>query len=656
MPFKESLACALQKRLGNLWKGDEDSDFTVVVEGTTFKCHRLILKTCSGFFQGLFNSQMKEQLENRATLVGISVGTFEVIINAMYTGVDGLNNDNVLDVWSATELLQIDYLIEECQDFVIRNIAVDSCFRFYNHATLYAAHTVVDHSLDFISRNFNDIIDEDNLLHLPFDSFYKVIANDNLQTYYEEPVLDVILDWVTYTPQSAQSASLDSGNDTEAIDDTIDEQPDCDPSTNNLSNSSNHGDIHDEQPIVLRDITIDKGDTSSQSMETKEEADRQAVTPVEFTNARKVVNKDESRQENRKQHLAQLLFACRLFTIQSGYLGNVMKKHIHLLVDTGAYTLLHEAMMYNVDVSRRHDVWPEAAVNRACSSRQHVMVFISQDKFKAYNLNTDNFKDFVELPELCKSTVNVNITVFDNILYLLSNTNVANRSDTKVLYMLTKEKTWVKVNSITAGYNMLLPHGNYVYICCYPESKSPSLQLHNVRKGLYSFCGDHGRDPRWYTCGQIEDNSDCLVRFRAYIIFFSTQYDIITAERYHIETEETHKCVTSMSGTSKDMVSFRNRGDVYIIQRNGSLWKVFSTDTDPVDFELVSKLWDCDYNLKGCVLYKNKLIIFSDQTTQTNFGPLINVLPGIFNNIVMIQINSATHCLPMILPQSWFTS
>ncbi|BFZ21302.1 hypothetical protein BsWGS_24341 [Bradybaena similaris] len=211
MPFKESLACGLQKRLGNLWKGDDDSDFTVVIEGVSFKCHRFILKACSGFLQGMFKSQMQERLENRASLVGMSASTFDVIISAIYKGIDGLNNDNVLDVWSATELLQIDYLIEECQDFVTRNIAVDSCFRFYNHATMYAAHGVVDHSLDFISRHFNDIIDKDNLLHLPFDSFYKVIANDNLKTNYEDPVLATIFNWVAYTPQSAQSASLDSG-------------------------------------------------------------------------------------------------------------------------------------------------------------------------------------------------------------------------------------------------------------------------------------------------------------------------------------------------------------------------------------------------------------------------------------------------------------
>lgn len=421
-----------------------------------------------------------------------------------------------------------------------------------------------------------------------------------------------------------------------------------------MPNSGNQEDIHDEQAIVLRYITTDKRDTSSQNLETQEKADRQAVIPVECSNFRKEAYKNENKQENRKQHLAQLLSVCRLFTIKPGYLGNVMKKHAHLLFETGAYPLCHEALMYHVDVSRRHDAWPDAAVYRASSSMKHVMVFLSQDKFKAYNLNTDICEEFVELPESCKSNVNVTITVFDNSLYLLS--NVAKRGDPRVLYMLTKKKTWVKINSLTAGYSMLLPHGNYFYICFYADTKSPSLQPHNVTKDLYCFCCDHGHDTDWLTACKIKDNSDCLVRFRAYIIFLSTQNDIITAECYDTETEETHKCATSMSGTSKDMVSFRNRKDVYLIQRNGSLWKVFSTAKDPVDFELVSKLWDCDYNLKGCVLYKNKLIIFSDLIIQTNFRPLINVLPGIFDKIVMIQINSATQCLPMILSQSWFTA
>ncbi|CAG5128958.1 unnamed protein product [Candidula unifasciata] len=640
MSFRESLACGLQKCVGNLWKGDDYSDFIVIVENTSFKCHRFILSACSGFFQGLFKSPMKEQTEGCAKLEGMTSSTFDIIINAVYKGIDGLSIDNVLGVWAASEMLQIGYLIQQCHMFVMENISVDNYFLYFKHAKLYSAEDVVDHCLNFMSRNFKQFKDEDNLLHLPFDQFYKVIADDDLAADHEEIVVDTILNWVKYAPPSRQTTSLNTGNNTVGISFTNAEHPDGDFSSNSLSNNGNNDDT-DDQTIVTCDVTSENMQACSQMTVTRDSIDSSAVIPVHYKNVSKCLGTDVTERENRKQYLVQLLSACRLFTIKSGFFDNVMKNDVRLLVDTRAYALMHEALMYTLDVSRRHDAWPDAAVYRASSSFKHVMVFLSGDKIVSYVLDTGKVAELAELPQECKSCSSFAIVIFDSILHLLCSNSICQNSE---LYMLAKEKTWVKVNSINENrFVILLPHGNNIYCCCLDDS---CFHRRVVKSMLYRFCCVHGHTSDWSQCGELHGCVNCLLRFHKYILVFSTKNNVTAVEYYNTETEEIHSCETSMSGTSQDMVSFNHKEDVYILQRNGSLWKLFNTDTTPVDFELVSKLWDFDCSLKGCVLYKQILFIFCN---NKQFELTLTSLPGIFKSIQTISIDSKTPCLPMTL-------
>ncbi|BFZ21297.1 hypothetical protein BsWGS_24336 [Bradybaena similaris] len=499
MNFSKSLACSLQKRIGNLWKRDEFSDFTVVVENTPFKCHRFILSACSGFFHGLLNSQMKEQLESRTTLVGMTANTFEIVINTLYTGKDGLSNDNVLDVWSAAEFLEIDYLIKHCHTFVWEHISVENCFRFLDHAYLFAAQNVVEHSLKFIFSNFDKVSDKDSLLHLSIDHFYKIVTHDDLVVDGEEQVLNSILKWVEYTPRWEQKTSEETGNATEDVNDRDDEQCDHDFSTNSLYNSGTLQNARDDKTLHTNGITTGETNNHPESMEARKKVDTPVVVAVEHNNVSNNIDNDASNIENRKQHLLQLLSACRLFTIKPDYLDSVIQNHSRLFVDTGTDTLMQAALMYTLNASRRHDTWPEAAVHRDFSFSKHVMVFADNDKIVAFYLNKGRFVQFVKLPESAfDKSRNVTITLFNNILYLLVD-NV-HGCKVKQFYMLSKDKKFVLVNIIKQEHEiMLLPHGNYIYYSCLYDDDYKDIDCE-----LYRISCEPELDSVWSKCGKLD--------------------------------------------------------------------------------------------------------------------------------------------------------
>ncbi|CAG5126328.1 unnamed protein product [Candidula unifasciata] len=581
MAFTESLACGLQKSIGSFCAGDDFSDFTVVVEGTHFRCHKVILSASTGFFLGLLRSRMKECQEGFVKLDRITKNTFEIVLNSIYKGIDGLNKDTVLDVWSATELLQIDYMIEECKKFVINNISVDSCLAYLNHAIIYSAQNVIDHSMNFIIKNFKQVRNQETFLQLPFDYLYKIIESDCLETDSEDAVLETILAWVNYEPSSQPY------------------KPGKDPTN------------------------CDKPDT----------------TPV------------YNKERGRKNYFEKLLSACRYLLVNSACLQKVMKKHVELLLKTGTYNLVLKALVYTLSVDQHHDSWPDAAVHRSSSSSKHVMVFLSDDKVMAYSLSTGHTHTFMKVPnDFLKELHKANIIVSGNILYLHYEAKDTDKETETVrkLSMITKQKNWLSINrTITRNSKMLVAHGSCLY----------ELYTHanDDRNCLRRYICAYGNTRDWSTCFTSQIIGDCLTGFQEYIVVFRTEDNVVKACCYNTETEKIHASTTSMDGTSKSMVSFRHGKDIYLLQTNGSLWKLFSTDTSPVDFELVSKLWDFDCSPKGCVLYRKKLFIFCGEIPQMDSSSPLTSVPEIFDNIQMIKINSRTTCLPMIMPQSWLS-
>jgi hypothetical protein len=110
-----------------------------------------------------------------------------------------------------------------------------------------------------------------------------------------------------------------------------------------------------------------------------------------------------------------------------------------------------------------------------------------------------------------------------------------------------------------------------------------------------------------------------------------------------------------MDGTSEDRTNFYHQGDVFILKRKGSLWKIVSSGTDPVDFERISKLWIHKGNLIGCVLYTGKLFVFRQSDTHDIQEPIgLNTYncPGIFDRMQVMTIINESPCLPMPVPEA----
>jgi len=113
---------SLEQDLRSLMNDPKYSDLEILCEDEK-KLHgcRAILAARSEVFDKLLYNGMRESYENQISFPNISSSTMEIILEYTYTGmvkVKSLNKDNIIEVFSAADYLQLLNL----QDFVIKTV------------------------------------------------------------------------------------------------------------------------------------------------------------------------------------------------------------------------------------------------------------------------------------------------------------------------------------------------------------------------------------------------------------------------------------------------------------------------------------------------------------------------------------------------------
>ncbi|KAI8764651.1 kelch protein 40b [Biomphalaria glabrata] len=173
-------------------------DFIVTIEDQEFPCHRFILNACSGFFEAMLRSGMKETQELKARVHGISPNIFKLILDVIYTGSNVLTLENMIDVWKGAHQLQIEFLIEICETFILRNMNSENCFMIYKYAQLLDAAKVNHHVLIYLTRNFITVVQNDKFLKLKYEELLQILKHPLLPVCADFQV-EAILKWCTPT-------------------------------------------------------------------------------------------------------------------------------------------------------------------------------------------------------------------------------------------------------------------------------------------------------------------------------------------------------------------------------------------------------------------------------------------------------------------------
>ena len=97
-------------------------DVCLKVREDLFPAHRIVLAANSDYFHAMFTDGMKESNQELIELKdeSISPDVFKVIMDSIYTGDLSVNEENVFDVLTAADHLQVTSVVQQCCDFLKR--------------------------------------------------------------------------------------------------------------------------------------------------------------------------------------------------------------------------------------------------------------------------------------------------------------------------------------------------------------------------------------------------------------------------------------------------------------------------------------------------------------------------------------------------------
>ncbi|CAL1540428.1 unnamed protein product [Lymnaea stagnalis] len=158
------------------------------------------------------------------------------------------------------------------------------------------------------------------------------------------------------------------------------------------------------------------------------------------------------------------------------------------------------------------------------------------------------------------------------------------------------------------------------------------------------------------------------------ILFFCNVGKLPSCIAFCLNTEtKLMRKLSALGGVDGQIVSFKDEQATYLLSENGSLLKFVDTSSKP-SIQFMTKLWGFTWGITGALVYRKELFLFGkpnkkiegislpcgqaycpvDDATK-KLWPWSTSLPGYFEQIKVVSIESRSKCFPVIVPKKWMS-
>ncbi|XP_034006104.1 kelch-like protein 33 [Trematomus bernacchii] len=208
----EQMKITLQS-IEKLWLDIVGCNVILDVGGAVFYVHRVILAASSDFFRGMFTCGMRESHQTRISLPFISASELDVLIRCSYSGTLPLSWDCVFEMTCTALQLQFQPALSLCLNFMRQEMEASSCLDVASFAEAYEMSELLEESNDFVLRNFWEVSVTPKFQDLPAEKLLDIIRCDDLCVPSELTVFRAVISWVEADPEErlGQAGQLMTG-------------------------------------------------------------------------------------------------------------------------------------------------------------------------------------------------------------------------------------------------------------------------------------------------------------------------------------------------------------------------------------------------------------------------------------------------------------
>ncbi|CAG2115853.1 unnamed protein product, partial [Medioppia subpectinata] len=188
-----SNVCSVLKRFK---KDSKFCDFQLKVDEKIFNVHRVVLSASSPYFEALFSNDLIEKESKFVEIKDISSKIFDVLLEYIYSGEVAINGDNVQELVSAANRLELTEIVSICCQYMNRQLDPINCIGILRFAEFLSCTSLRFDSKRYIERHFAEVIKEEEFFDLPKDLLKGFLRSEGLSIDNEFQVLEATVKWI----------------------------------------------------------------------------------------------------------------------------------------------------------------------------------------------------------------------------------------------------------------------------------------------------------------------------------------------------------------------------------------------------------------------------------------------------------------------------
>ncbi len=187
-------------------------DVKLQAEKSIFPAHKAILAACSYYFRAMFSGGYKESKDTDKPILleGIGANGLEVVLEAIYTTELKVTTENIFEAVPVVCMLQIQPLIDECEEFMISSISPDRFFTYAETAERYSLKRATECLEYYKKACFYQISKTLGFKEL---DVAEVVCYLRLPDLYlcgqEKKAFDAAIGWIEHKPSQRKKHTLD---------------------------------------------------------------------------------------------------------------------------------------------------------------------------------------------------------------------------------------------------------------------------------------------------------------------------------------------------------------------------------------------------------------------------------------------------------------
>ena len=202
-------------KLGQFRENGEFIDVRLKVDKSIFPAHRNVLAANSDYFHAMFTNGMKESNQEVIELKdkNLSALGLKVVMHSIYSGELLVNKENVFEVLTTANHLQMAIIARQCCDFLDKEyiqgcIDIQTYLHLLKFADLHGLKDLKENILCKMASLYKEVCgSEEFLSHIDADQFLNLIGRDDLSAPSETFVFKSVMQWIKYKKEERMTVA-----------------------------------------------------------------------------------------------------------------------------------------------------------------------------------------------------------------------------------------------------------------------------------------------------------------------------------------------------------------------------------------------------------------------------------------------------------------